>query len=365
MKRIYIILVVAICGLVACRQRYDPPVNSAKKAFLVVEANLNPQGPATISLTRTLPLETGGTVKGELNAQVTVEGKDNTTRTLVGLGNGRYTSINLNLIINNEYRLRIKTTDGKEYVSAFMKAKKTPVIDSIGWEKEKDGMRIYANTKDVANSTRYYRWDFDETWEIRSVFFSAYIYDNGVIRNRIFPAEACNVCWKYSTSSTIVLANSTRLANDVIFKAPIQFIENGSEKLYIRYSIMLRQYALDREAYNFFELMRKNTEDIGSLFSPQPSEIRGNITCVNDPTDYVLGYVTASTIEAKRQFIQVPWQFFQDCRIVRVPAIADSIKFFFGPGGNLIPFAYDDPPPVYFGSTAECVDCRARGGSTA
>jgi hypothetical protein len=365
MKRILIMWVILLAA-VSCRQRYDPPVISTGNTFLVVEANLNPEGLTSILLTKSVPLGRGSAIKPELNAQVTVEGKDNSIRLLSGIGNGRYNNPNLGLTIGTEYRLHIKTNDGKEYSSDYVKAKKTPVIDSIGYEREAEGLRVQAHAHDVTKQTRYYRWDFDETWEIRSNFPSNFIYDATIkkIRNRIYPDEDVSVCWKYETSSTIILANSTRLQDDIIYKAPVQFISNGSEKLAVRYSILLRQYALDKEAYNFYELMRKNTEDIGNIFSPQPSEIRGNIKNVNDPREYVLGYVTASTVEEQRKFIQIPWGFFMNCNVTRVPDIADSIKFFFGPGGPLIPYAYDNPPPYYSGSEPECVDCTRRGGNT-
>ena len=365
MKRIQIMCVILVAA-VSCRQRYDPPVISSGNTFLVVEANLNPQGLTSILLTKSVPLGTGSAIKPELNAQVTVEGKDNTTRTLSGIGNGRYNNTNLGLTIGLEYRLHIKTTSGKEYFSDYVKARKTPVIDSIGYEMESEGLRVQAHAHDATKLTRYYRWDFDETWEIRSTFPSSYIYDPNIknIRNRVYPDEDVSVCYKYENSSTIVLANSTRLQDDIIYKAPVQFIPNGSEKLAVRYSILLRQYALDREAYNFYEVMRKNTEDIGNIFSPQPSEIRGNIKNAKDDKEYVLGYVTASTVEEQRKFIQIPWHFFMLCTITKVPDNPDSVKFYFGPGGPLMPFAYDFPPPFYSGSEPQCVDCTRRGGNT-
>jgi len=360
------IMWVILLAAVSCRQRYDPPVVSSGATFLVVEANLNPQGLTSILLTRSVPLGTGSAIKPELNAQVTVEGKDNTTRQLSGIGNGRYNNANLGLTIGTEYRLRIKTTNGKEYLSEYVKARKTPVVDSIGYEQETEGLRIQAYAHDATKQTRYYRWDFDETWEIRSTYPSSYIYDPVIkgIRNRIFPDEDVAVCWKYESSSTIVLANSTRLQDDIIYKAPVHFIPNGSEKLAVRYSILLRQYALEKEAFNFYELMKKNTEDIGNIFSPQPSEIRGNIKNTNDDKEYVLGYVTCSTVEELRKFIQIPWHFFMLCNVYRVPNIPDSIKFYYGPGGPLIPYAYDYPPPTYLGSEPQCVDCTRRGGNT-
>lgn len=365
MKRSQMILVILLAA-VACRQPYDPPVVSSGVTYLVVEANLNPQGPTSILLTKSVPLERANSISPEINAQVTVEGKDNTIRPLTHIGNGRYNNSNLALMIGNEYRLHIKTVGGKEYFSEYVKAKKTPVIDSIGYELESEGLRVQAHAHDATNQTRYYRWDFDETWEIRSVFPSPYVYDNTIkdIRNRIYPDEDVSVCWKYESSSTIVLANTTRLQNDIVYKAPVQFIPYGSEKLSVRYSILLRQYSLEKAAYNFYELMRKNTEDIGNIFSPQPSEIRGNISNVNDSKEYVLGYVTASTVESMRTFIQIPWRYFQDCQIYKVPDIPDSVKYYFGPGGPYIPFAFDDPPPTWSGSSRVCVDCTLRGGNT-
>src|SRR5690242_4625478 len=240
-----------VCGLIfsviGCRQHYDPPIISSGVVYLVVEANLNPQGVTSILLTRSVPLGRGSAIKPELNAQVTVEGRDNSIRPLSSIGNGRYNNSNLGLTIGTEYRLHIKTIDGKEYLSDYVKARKTPVIDSIGYEQESKGLRVQAHAHDVTKQTRYYRWDFDETWEIRSTFPSNLIYDNTTrppgIRNRIFPDEDVSVCWKYESSSSIVLANTTRLQDDNVYKAPVQFIPNGSEKLAVRYSILLRQYA--------------------------------------------------------------------------------------------------------------------------
>src|SRR5690349_10642731 len=365
MKRMKIMWVILLAA-VSCRQRYDPPVISSGNTFLVVEANLNPQGLTSILLTRSVPLGTGSAIKPELNALVTVEGKDNSIRILSSIGNGRYNNNNLNLTIGADYRLHVKLSNGKEYLSAYVKARKTPVIDSIGYELESDGLRVQAHAHDVTKQTRYYRWDFDETWEIHSHFPSNLIYDNTIknIRQRIFPDEDVSICWKYETSSSIILANSTRLADDIIYKAPVQFIPNGSEKLAVRYSILLRQYALDKEAYNFYELMKKNTEDIGNIFSPQPSEIRGNIRNIKDDKEYVLGYVTVSTVTELRKFIQIPWKFFMLCTPYKVPNIPDSIKFYYGPGGPLIPYAYDYPPPAYWGAEPQCVDCTRRGGNT-
>lgn len=356
--------IILISGMISCKERFTPNVQSLEQSFLVVEGNLNAaQDSTVIRLTRSYKLDDTASLKFENNAQLTVEGSDNTTRSLSARGRGYYFSSNLNLTVGTGYRVRIRTTNGKEYLSDYVTARKTPPIDSISWEREDAGLRIFANTKDVTNATRYYRWDFDETWEIHSYYFSFYIYQRPNVRPRIFPAEDVSVCWKYDYSRHIPLANSVHLQNDVIYKAPIMLIENGDDRLSVRYSILVKQYALDKDAYNFFELMKKNTEDIGSIFAPQPSELRGNLHCTTDPDEYVLGYITASSMETKRVFIRVPWNFRQDCPDFTVPDIPDSILFYFGTG-SLYPYDFSaDPGPHYQASHPDCIDCTLRNGS--
>lgn len=371
MKKLHYTLLFLAGFFGGCRQRYDPPLKSLSNTFLVVEGVLNTgHDSTTIRLTRTFNLNQQATVQTEDNAQLRVEGKDNTVSVLSGTGNGKYVSANLNLIPGNEYRLRIKTIGGKEYLSDYVKAKITPPIDSVNWDRSNAGVQIYVNTKDPAGTTRYYRWEYEETWEIHSFYFSVYIYDrsSNTIRQRQFPAEDVSKGWKYGNSSNILLANSIRLQNDIIYNAPLKLIGAGEERLSERYSILVRQYAVEEGAYNFFDLMKKNTEDVGSLFSPQPSEIKGNIHCITDPTEYVVGYVTASSIEEKRIFIsqtEVPqWGYRGEfCESDTVPNDPNSIRTKFGNGG-LVPYYFHSPPGDYYlGSSSECVDCRARGAS--
>jgi Domain of unknown function (DUF4249) len=375
MKKIkFIFGCMMILTLFSCRDIYNPTIISSPESYLVVEGVLNAgSGPTTIKLSRTYKLDDSPKPKGEINANVIVEGKDNTTRQLTMTTDGIYTSPNLGMIQNGEYRLRITTANGKEYLSDYMVAKKTPPIDSLEFKQDEKGVQIYVNTHDDSNNTRYYRWDFDETWEIWSYYYSAFKYENAIVRPRL-AAEDVFTCWKYASSNTIVLGSSARLQSDYIFRAPVTFISYdnnkiGAEKLAVRYSILLRQYALDKRGYEFYEMMKKMTEGLGSIFDPQPSELRGNIQCTTDPRELVIGYVTAVTIEEKRFFIATTqlkdWRFFQDCRSSDIPNQADSIRVAYEMGlsiysailnpfnGNIVRYYVSDKP---------CVECTDRGG---
>jgi hypothetical protein len=367
MQKLFVSIAMIILFCVGCKEQYFPPVESLQNQLLVVEANLDAGGgPTTVRLSRTTKLDNASSIQVENNATVFVEGKDNTNRTLSFTGGGNYFSPNLNLVIDNEYRLRIRTRSGKEYLSDYVKALYNPPLDSISWDRTNDGVQIYVNTNDPANVLKYFRWDFVETWELRSFYYSTKIFANGNIRNRNFPAEDVSVCWKTSPSTQILLANSTRLQTGIISKAPIQFIPVGDEKLLIRYSIIAKQFALEKEGYNFFEILKRNTENIGSFFGPQPSELKGNIKCLTEPDEPVIGFVTASGVTEKRIFISngevAPWHQGFFCQEDSIANHRDSIIA--AVGGGLVPITYLDPPiNRYTFSTPFCVDCTSRGGT--
>lgn len=360
--------VVIITGI-GCKEIYKPDIISSSNNFLVVEGVLNAgNGPTDIRLTRSFKLDDSARLRGELNAVVVVEGRDNSVRPLPGTGNGFYSSAALNLTIGQEYRVRIKTTDGKEYLSDFVVAKQTPPIDSLGWRRDDNGLEIYVNTHDPSNNTRYYRWDFDETWEIRSYYDSEYKYVNGVVSERT-RNESVYACWKYGFSNKILIGSSASLGTDNIYRAPLATFFTGDEKLDVRYSILARQYALDKRGYEFYELMRKNTESLGSIFDAQPSEQRGNFHCESNPGELVIGYLSAVTVEEKRMFIarvEIPfWNYYQDCPEIIVLNHKDSIQDAYDGGGSIYSAVFTPSNTIshYKFSRKRCVECPARGGS--
>jgi len=73
--------------------------------------------------------------------------------------------------------------------------------------------------------------------------------------------------------------------------------------LRVRYSLLVKQYALTSEAYNYYTQLKQNTEQLGTIFDPQPSELTGNIHSLSDKNEPVIGYVTAGIVGEKRIFI--------------------------------------------------------------
>lgn len=361
-----IILCCLLSLATSCRQQYPLPKETRNLNLLVVEGLLNSgPGGTIVRLSRTFNPTDLGSIVPELRAQVTVEGENNTTFALTGNTNGVYTHNQLNLTTNQKYRLRIKTSGGREYLSDFVPVQSSPVIDSIHWTRTADGIQIFVTTHDPQNKTWYYRWEYNETWEIHSDYFSNFRYVNDRVVPRLDPFSIY-YCWRSDASNAVFLGSSAKLSQDVISALPLHKIRIGAEKISVRYSVLVKQYALTPEAYQFWEIMKKNTEQVGTLFDPQPSQLLSNIHSVNDPAEPVIGFVSAGSFNEKRIFINrsevEPWRYITNCEERIIPL--DSIKFFFqsdawiplqewyNPGGFL---------GGYTSSVRTCVDCTTRG----
>lgn len=365
MRASMIFLLLALLVLSGCKDKFELELRPSDKSLLVVEGILNAgQGPTNIRLTQSVNLEDPVQIKPVPQATVSVENANGDVYLFTATGNGNYVHNQLPLVYGEEYRLRIKAL-GKEYLSDYVEVRQSPEIDSVTWVRGPDGLHIKANTHDASNNTRYYKWDYDETWEIRSYYTAFYQYLGGsTIVPTMFPYNYR--CWKYDFSNTINIGTTAQLQSDVLTGAPVQFIPEGSEKLSYRYSILLRQQSITKPAYEYFQLMKKNTESIGTIFDPQPSELKGNIRCITDPMEGVLGYLTASNITEKRIFItaiEASWSYSPFCPSIDVKNHPDSIAAWVP---SYLPYGARELAPgvvdYYEMAPATCVDCTKRGG---
>jgi len=285
-----------------CTKPLELPDTKPNATILIVEGDViagnNAENSFYLSRLKTLQ---GKDSIPELNAQVEIISKDGAKWQVPQLGRGIYKST-LNLPIDKALSLKIQTTDGKIYQTEFQQPAITPVIDSLTFKQVEEGMSVFVHTHDDKNKSRYYRWNFEETWERHAWFDSYHNYVNGRIVART-PDEQTFMCWKTALAPNIIIDNSTSLSNDVISYKNITTVPFLSEKLYVRYSILVKQITLSKEAYEFWNILKKNTELTGTLFDPQPSQLPTNIVCVNDASRKAIGYVSVGTQTEKRLFV--------------------------------------------------------------
>lgn len=378
-------LLLLLAGLAGCVEPYAPEVIASPPSLLVVEGFINADGPTIIRLSRTASLDAQTLPPSETKARLVVEAKEagvvfGLTETSPGVYSAPATRFNPAY----HYRLRITTAKGQEYASAFVPVKLTPPIDVLRWKPDGTALNILVNTHDDSRASEYYRWEFDETWQIGSPYNPDIEYFNRAIIpiRQPYPIH----CWSISQSSQIMLSKTTALAKDAIADFRVQGLGAQDPKLNIRYSILVRQQVLTKEEYTYWEQLKKSTESIGSLFDPQPSQIAGNVRGLTNPDNIALGFVGVHSVTEKRLFINRqelpsgwrPRSGYEACLppdtiyIVPRPPIGGPVDVplvLAGAFGTqaLLPISavldIDNKTLGYLAKDRDCIDCRTRGSA--
>lgn len=351
-----------------CRELFEPEIISFDHSILVVEGYIEVGGGKTsIKLGRTKPIYDPISFFPVEFAMVTIEGEDGGVWSLSDEGNGVYISTDY-LPENQDYQLNILTPQNEHYSSKMITPIITPEISEITFEKLDGDVSIYANTfgNEEAN---YFIWEYKEDWAFRSRYLSSYRFNAGTKSMALLkPEELTFNCWQADHSKRIILASSQGYQNQYIHQKELLKIDSLSEKLSLRYSILVKQKAIDQEAFAFWEAVRKNSDDIGGIFSPLPSSIGGNLSNLDHPDEPVIGYISAGKSSERRIYIDrrdvIPWRVvvpdYEKCEMTVV--IPDDYYDYFVTL-NFVPL-YENcefPCREFLAAPVNCTDCSLRG----
>jgi hypothetical protein len=203
----------------------------------------------------------------------------------------RYVVRNGTLDPNSRYRLRIEIDEigTSRYLSEFSHPIITPEIDSVFWMRRAPDrpVSIHVATHSPNREVLFYQWSFREDWEI-----------NAEISFEDFPFR----CWSFTYSREILLGSAEGTVFGRVIDV-IREIQPFDRRLSVLYRIDVTQQAIGKRAHDYFENIRRNAEQTGSIFAPTPSSLRGNIFSDTDPSRHVIGFVSVSTTTRKRLYI--------------------------------------------------------------
>jgi hypothetical protein len=319
-----------------------------------------------LKLSRTAPLGASSAFIPELRAKVVLKSAGGQIFPLQETGLGAYV-FEKNIDEKQSYVLEIELSSGERYVSEGLQPIVTPEIIDAGFKKDEEGVEVFVSTQGNANADDFL-WTFEETWIYRPRIRTAYIYVPELknVRDRK-DAEQTSLCFKTEPSPGILLETSSRFKDQVVFQKTITEIPKGDERIMERYSILISQKGLATKDVPFWEILKKNTEDIGSIFSPLPSLIGGNIKSLDAAKNPVIGQVSLGVIRQKRIYInQVevsPWNYldpkFNDCVIGEEAILAKDYQTIFGNGAVVPtrPLMVGTTIIGYYPSSKKCTDC--------
>lgn len=369
---IHILYLIAALLITGCITSYEPEGIKYTDGILVVEGQIIEPAGSQIKLSRTKGLNNTTDYEKVNNAAVSIISDDNIDNILlVNQGDGNYTLMEkLTFRKDAKYALDIQIGN-KQYQSSFLEPLSTPEIEELGWVSKNNGKEvdILVSTSDPQNKAEYYRWIYQEDWEVIAFDPALYRYDNqtGIVeRLDLETSNNINYCWTTNPSKSFILGTTQKLSEDKLKEKIILNIKagkDGTPRFSHLYSIFVKQHAIDREAYEYFQNLQKNIEQTGSIFSPQPTEVEGNIRCISNPEEAVIGYIYATSESTSRLYIkaeEVPdMREYADCvsREYSSPAAAYEL------GYGIHNIRYEGNTPIYICYPNLCLDCRKRGGT--
>ena len=123
--------------------------------------------------------------------------------------------------------------------------------------------------------------------------------------------------------------------------------------------------ALDENAYRYWQNIRENSQGQGTIFSPTPSQMAGNVHCISDPSVPVIGYIGAAGQAIADMYYDNSVESFYKSppstpfEIVEIGP--DAFKTYYNRG--YAPLDVLPENSMFQWAPRRCVDCRMSGGT--
>lgn len=333
LRKTHIILHLIVFGflsmlLVRCVEPFIPVLDDNELSeLIVVEGQISDKpGSMGVSLSYTAPVypDSRNVVNEFLpvtGAEVFIHDDRGNSFILIESGPGRYEPEDKNAhgIQGDSYYLSIATREGKQLESSMVLMEETPEIDEVFYQEEsrtrfdqdipykENWLNILVNTRASGENTKYFKWEFEETWEFEmpsyvNVYHGTGPFDPPPTMESIEIDLEKKYCWVSERSASILTKSTFDSPTNEIKDFVIQSIGPPDDRLNYRYSILVKQYVINRQLYEFFRNVREANEETGGIYAKTPLQIIGNMECC-DGSEPVLGYFMASPVKTKRIFI--------------------------------------------------------------
>jgi hypothetical protein len=358
----------------SCIEKYWPELDKYENLLVVDGYISNEPGPYTIKLSISSKVDqlTNNPVP---NATVVIMNDYGESEELAETIPGTYvtSSTGMQGQIGRAYMIKILTTEGKTYESEFEEIMNPTEIESIYAElesREQEGLthnltgyQFYLSDYPATADTNYFLARLEATYEYNADFLIKYVYD-GTLRP-FTNSDSLQTCWRTNKVPEIFTYSTINLSHPIVQGYPLHYVDTESRELYIRYSLLVRQFSLSEKAYRFWTAVKEQNSNQGGLYTSQPYQVRGNLVNTANTDEPVLGYFTVAGVSKKRIFVDRPplaLFYFSVCVLSDV----DFENF------GQIYLSTPSEWPIYatigsFGGNAlpnqECMNCQMSGGT--
>lgn len=374
MKKLYIIAIIICIGIIKCTKPYNHEISEFDDVLVVQGLLTNDEGPYSVYLSKTISLNSNSVINVE-DAMVTIIDQLGNVEVLNGMGAGHYiTSAEFQTQPGYEYQLSVVTSDNLEYLSEPVKIIQGPIIDSlyIEFKEEYDfttnnylkGISIKLNTAEWENEKNlYFKWDYEETWSLEQKWNGFEFIRDVTPFEDYYGGESDRICWNIDYSNDIILEQATNYSSNKVIGKEIIYLNELNHKPHFGYSILVKQFIINESVYQFWNFLKENNIENGSVFDNIPYNAKSNIECINKDVK-VYGYFDAAFKSEKRlNFIppvyNVNFRNINDNCNARFMKLSDFRQFSFGstPIYALSINATPDDASIVFTNQQYCIDC--------
>ena len=353
----------------SCIRSFIPTVEKYNE-LLVVDGTIHDgPGPYTIKLSKSVALKQLSTFVPYTNCTVWLEDNVGNKVMLSEKNAGIYQtdSIAIRGVPGRSYKLIVATDEGEFYESTPEVMPEPVKIQSVYGEVEhksdpekffgRDGYQFYVDAQATPNTNYYLFWRMQCTYKFRTDYPINCYYDNGL--HPVFYNDSLRTCYRTSDILDVFLLNPNELQQKEVKRIPINYEDNYSKALTIRYSLKVSQFTINKEAFNYWSSIKKMIDAGGELYTQQPYQVQNNLKNKTQPEKSVLGYFMVAGLSETRIFINpVPFVNRDGVCIISKPQLRPLSWFEDSPDSWPVFYA-DDGGPYYVDQ--ECVDCRRTG----
>ncbi len=301
--------VVILLFFISCTEEIDFKTESFESALVIDATITNQLKQQEVLLSRTFRFEEDGP-NPETNAEVRIV-SDNGEFNFQEIEDGKYISNTaFKAEPNSNYTLKVITNNGRLYTSSSMQLTQATQIDQLYAVRETNdlgvnGMAIYADSYDPTGNSKYYRYEYEETYKIIA---PKWVPEDIIVIDEFYPCTVSlvpksqeeQVCYNTVNSKSINQTNTNALTEDRVTRHLVRFIDEDNFIISHRYSILLKQFIPSQQAYTFYETLHHFSEEGSLLSQVQPGFINSNVFSESNPNEKVLGFFDVSSVTFKR-----------------------------------------------------------------
>ncbi|MCQ2147817.1 MAG: DUF4249 domain-containing protein [Bacteroidales bacterium] len=302
MKR-FAAYIAALIAAVSCIYPYTPDLGEENEIRLVIDGDIVLGGLSTFTFSSTMPLNSMLPNSGrypEVKAALWIE-DDKGVEYPKGLNHSKLeyeTKATIDMSdasSDRQYRIHCKVKNlgekhDLEYVSEWESFVESPKVTSVDYSY--DNKSVFVNLS-VEGGATYSKWDYTELWQYKADYIATLIFNE---RTRQVedgePEYAHSTCWKSESAKLFGLGTYQNQSSDALLNQRLCQIPRNDKRLSFADKFSVSVCGLSESAYQYLQNLLTISTLTGSLFAPSPEDMRGNISNVSDPDEFVIGYVS-------------------------------------------------------------------------